>query len=46
MRITDVIKNSIAMYKFLKTYTLERFEPTIFCSGGGDDDPYTAELNK
>jgi hypothetical protein len=28
--------NSSAMYKVLKTYTLARFEPTIFCSVGGD----------
>jgi hypothetical protein len=28
------------MYKHLKPYTIARFEPTIFCSGGGDDDHY------
>jgi hypothetical protein len=29
------------MYKAQKSYTLARFEPTIYCSDGGDDDHYT-----
>jgi hypothetical protein len=32
-------QNSIALYQFpKKPYTLARFEPTIFCCGGGDND--------
>jgi hypothetical protein len=37
-------KNSTAMSKNL-TYTLARFEPTIICSVGGDDDPYLHQLS-
>jgi hypothetical protein len=33
-------KNSTAMFKVLKTLHPGGFEPTIFCSVGGDDDHY------
>jgi hypothetical protein len=36
----QVTKFSTAMHNILKPYTLARFEPTIVCSGDGDDDLY------
>jgi hypothetical protein len=40
MRIELKKNNSIAMNKVVKPYTLVGFEPTIFCSDGGDNDHY------
>jgi hypothetical protein len=34
-------KNSIAMCEVRKPFILERFEPTLFNSDGGDEDHYT-----
>jgi hypothetical protein len=43
MQITCVIneRSSIAIHEFLRPYTMERFEPTIFCCNGDDDDHCT-----